>query len=97
MFNLYKNKILKLVPTGADRYLNTGAGNGTAVYREGEPIGAWFGLIREGTYSTQEATLAAQYGLLPGDLKFQDTNGDGEIILLGDRKSTRLNSSHVAI
>lgn len=84
IFNRNKNKILKLGPTGADRYLDTGAGNGTRVFREGEPIGAWFGLIREGTYSTEEATLAAQYGLLPGDLKFQDTNGDGEITLLGD-------------
>lgn len=84
VFSLNKNKILQLGPTGADRFQDTGAGKGAVVYREGEPIGSWFGLVRLGTYSTEEATLAAIYGLKPGDLKFQDTNGDGQINLLSD-------------
>ena len=51
----------------------------TNVLRVGEPVGSFYGLIREGTYGSDEADLAAQYGLLPGDIKHKDINNDGEI------------------
>src|SRR5690606_16299792 len=35
-------------------------------------------------YSTREAALAARYGRLPGDLKFEDVNQDGKIELISD-------------
>lgn len=79
-----KNEITELGPTGADIYTDTGAGNGTSVYRVGEPIGSFFGLNRMGTWSTMEAAEAARYGRVPGDLKFEDTNNDGKIELLTD-------------
>ena len=79
-----KNEITKLGPTGADIYVATGAGNGTSVFRVGEPIGSFFGLNRMGTWGTQEAVEAARYGRVPGDLKFEDTNNDGKIELLTD-------------
>ncbi|MDF9798719.1 TonB-linked SusC/RagA family outer membrane protein [Catalinimonas alkaloidigena] len=79
-----RNEIKKLGPTGADVYVDTGAGNGTSVYRIGEPIGSFFGLNRMGVYSTQEAALAARYGRVPGDLKFEDVNQDGKIELISD-------------
>ncbi|HNY53070.1 MAG TPA: TonB-dependent receptor [Bacteroidales bacterium] len=79
-----KNEITELGPTGADIYTDTGAGNGTSVYRVGEPIGTFFGLHRMGTWSTMEAVEAARYGRVPGDLKFEDTNNDGKIELLTD-------------
>ena len=79
-----KNEITELGPTGADIYTDTGAGNGTSVYRVGEPIGSFFGLNRLGTWGTQEAVEAARYGRLPGDLKFEDKNNDGKIELLTD-------------
>jgi len=81
-----KNEITKLGPTGADIYTDTGAGNGTSVYRVGEPIGSFFGLNRMGTWGTNEAVEAARYGKVPGDLKFEDTNNDGKIELLTDGK-----------
>ncbi|MEI6141698.1 MAG: TonB-dependent receptor [Mariniphaga sp.] len=81
-----KNEITELGPTGADIYTDTGAGNGTSVYRVGEPIGSFFGLNRMGTWGTQEAVQAARYGRVPGDLKFEDTNDDGKIELLTDGK-----------
>ena len=81
-----KNKITELGPTGADIYTDTGAGNGTSVYRVGEPIGSFFGLNRMGTWGTKEAVEAARYGKVPGDLKFEDTNNDGKIELLTDGK-----------
>ena len=81
-----KNEITKLGPTGADIYTATGAGEGTSVYRVGEPIGSFFGLNRMGTWGTNEAVEAARYGKVPGDLKFEDTNNDGKIELLTDGK-----------
>jgi TonB-linked SusC/RagA family outer membrane protein len=79
-----KNEITKLGPTGADIYVATGAGNGTSVFRVGEPIGSFFGLNRLGTWGTNEAVEAARYGKVPGDLKFKDKNNDGKIELLTD-------------
>ncbi|MEZ5103473.1 MAG: TonB-dependent receptor [Draconibacterium sp.] len=79
-----KNEIKELGPTGADIYTDTGAGNGTSVYRVGEPIGSFFGLNRMGTWGTDEAVEAARYGRVPGDLKFEDKNNDGKIELLTD-------------
>ncbi len=81
-----KNEIMKLGPTGAPIYVATGAGNGTSVYKVGEPIGSFFGLNRMGTWGTNEAVQAARYGRVPGDLKFEDTNNDGKIELLTDGK-----------
>jgi hypothetical protein len=79
-----RNKVKQLGPTGAPIYSQTGAGNGTSVLMIGQPIGSFFGLNRLGTYSTQEASLAAQYGRRPGDLKFLDKNNDGKIDLITD-------------
>jgi hypothetical protein len=79
-----RNKITKLGPLGADIRNETGAGSGTNVYRIGEPIGTWWGLNRMGTYSTQEASLAARYAKVPGDLKFEDLNQDGKIDIIAD-------------
>ncbi len=79
-----RNKILKLGPSDADVFVDAGAGNATSVYRVGESIGSFFGLNRMGVYSTREAALAARYGRLPGDLKFEDVNQDGKIELISD-------------
>jgi TonB-linked SusC/RagA family outer membrane protein len=82
--SLNRNKILGLGPTGASIFVSTGAGNGTSILQVGQPIGSFFGLTRLGTYSTQEASLAARYGMKPGDLKFLDRNNDGKIDLNSD-------------
>ena len=79
-----RNKVLQLGPTGAPIYAQTGAGNGTSVLKVGAPIGSFFGLTRLGVYSTEETSLAARYGMKPGDLKFLDRNKDGKIDLLTD-------------
>ncbi|HEY5511531.1 MAG TPA: TonB-dependent receptor [Prolixibacteraceae bacterium] len=81
-----KNEITELGPTGADIYVNNAAGEGTSVYRVGEPIGSFFGLNRMGTWGTNEAVQAARYGKVPGDLKFEDVNNDGKIETLTDGK-----------
>ncbi len=78
------NKVVQLGPTGAPIYDQTGAGNGTSVLMIGKPIGSFFGLTRLGVYSTEETSLAARYGLKPGDLKYLDRNNDGKIDLFTD-------------
>ncbi|MEJ7681615.1 MAG: TonB-dependent receptor [Segetibacter sp.] len=79
-----ENKIVALGPTGAPIYVNAGAGNGTSILKVGAPIGSFFGLTRLGTFSTEEVSLAARYGMKPGDLKFLDRNNDGKIDLNSD-------------
>ena len=78
------NTVVQLGPTGQPIYAQTGAGNGTSALIIGKPIGSFFGLTRLGVYSTEETSLAARYGLKPGDLKYLDRNNDGKIDLLTD-------------
>jgi TonB-linked SusC/RagA family outer membrane protein len=83
-FSANKNKIVKLGPTGADILTNYWVGGANAILREGESVGSFFGLTRLGTYSTEEASLAARYGFVPGDVKYLDRNGDGMISFVAD-------------
>lgn len=60
---------------------------GQAEFRQrsivGEPIAAFFGLEVDGVYQNQQEIeadpFAVQQGLVPGDLRFKDSNGDGII------------------
>jgi len=79
-----KNTIKTLGPTGADILMNSWVGGANTILRVGESIATFFGLNRLGTYSTQEASLAAQYGFVPGDVKYFDKNGDGLISYVSD-------------
>ncbi len=74
-----ENKIVKLGPTGEDILRNYWVGGANTVLREGESVATFWGLNRLGTYSTEEASLAARYGFVPGDVKYEDTNNDGSI------------------
>ncbi len=83
-FAANKNKIVKLGPTGADILRNYWVGGANTILREGESIASFFGLHRLGTYSTEEASLAARYGFVPGDVKYEDVDGDGKINFVAD-------------
>lgn len=74
-----KNEVTKLGEAGDDIFPGPNFLNETNVLRIGQPVGAFFGLERLGTWSTEEADEAARYKLLPGDLKFKDQNDDGQI------------------
>ncbi len=74
-----RNKILTLGPTGEDILRNWWVGGANTVLREGESVATFWGLNRLGTYSTEEASLAARYGFVPGDVKYEDVNKDGSI------------------
>ena len=83
-FSANKNKIIKLGPTGADILRDGWVGGANTILREGESIATFFGLTRLGTYSTEEASLAAKFGFVPGDVKYLDANGDGMISYVSD-------------
>lgn len=79
-----RNKVLSLA-TPSDIFGVGGPGftNETGIIRVGEPVGAFWGLTRLGTWSTDEAEEAAKFvsyrnglTLLPGDVKYKDFNGD---------------------
>ncbi|MBL4674983.1 MAG: TonB-dependent receptor [Mucilaginibacter sp.] len=74
-----KNKILQLGESNDDIFLDPNFLSQFNLMRVGGPAGQFFGYKVLGTWGTAEATQAASYGLLPGDLKIQDTNGDGKV------------------
>ncbi len=73
------NKILALGESNDDIFLNPVFLSQFNLMRVGLPAGSFYGYKVLGTWGTAEATQAATYGLLPGDLKIQDTNGDGRV------------------
>ncbi len=52
----------------------------------GEPLTAIYDYNKIGIWQTSEAAQAASFGYLPGDIKFEDVNGDGKIDANNDRK-----------
>jgi TonB-linked SusC/RagA family outer membrane protein len=74
-----KNKILSLGASNDDIFLAPTFLSQFNLMRVGLPAGTFWGYKVLGTWSTSEASQAAKYGLLPGDLKIWDKNGDGKI------------------
>lgn len=77
--SLLKNKVTALGPAGDDIFPGPYFLDNTNILRIGQPVGSFYGLKLLGTWGTSEAAEAAKYGKLPGDLKFYDKNGDGQI------------------
>jgi TonB-dependent starch-binding outer membrane protein SusC len=51
----------------------------TNILRVGEPIGSIWGRVRLGTWNLDQADEAAQFGLLPGDIRWEDLDKNGVI------------------
>ena len=82
-----RNKVLSLA-TPADIFGVGGPNftNQTNIIRIGEQVGAFWGLVRLGTWSEAERSEAAEFvsyrnglTMLPGDIKYLDVNGDKAI------------------
>ncbi|MEX8548582.1 MAG: TonB-dependent receptor [Mucilaginibacter sp.] len=73
------NKILALGASNDDIFLGPTFLSQFNLMRVGLPAGSFYGYKVLGTWGTGEAAQAAKYGLLPGDLRIQDTNGDGRV------------------
>jgi len=85
--SLNRNKVLSLA-TPADIFGVGGPNftNQTNIIRIGEPVGSFWGLVREGIWSEAERAEAAEFvsyrnglTILPGDIKYRDVNGDKAI------------------
>lgn len=85
--SMNRNKVLSLA-TPSDLFNVGGPGitNPTSIIRIGEPADSFWGLVRLGTWGTDEADEAAQFTsyrngltILPGDIKYLDVNGDKAI------------------
>ena len=80
LFNVNRNKILNLGENDEDIYPKPRHAQGDMlILRVGEPVGSLWGLRRLGTWGEDEAAEAAKYNRLPGDVKYEDLNGDGKI------------------
>jgi TonB-linked SusC/RagA family outer membrane protein len=76
IFTSNKNTILKLNNGNADIFPGPNFLGQTNILRVGESIGSLYGMTRLGTYSSNEADIAAQHNLKPGDRKYI-YNADG--------------------
>ncbi|HUQ67469.1 MAG TPA: TonB-dependent receptor, partial [Flavitalea sp.] len=78
-----KNKVLDLGENERLGYRTTKGGysvNTPFMYLvKGEPFGQIYGFVYEGVWGTDKASEAATWGQLPGDPRYKDVNGDGEI------------------
>ncbi|WP_209329993.1 SusC/RagA family TonB-linked outer membrane protein [Lunatimonas salinarum] len=70
--SMNRNTVLELTG-GADIF------TGSTIIREGEPVSSFFGFVHLGTWNLDEADLAASFGKRPGDIRYEDVNGDGAI------------------
>ena len=88
--SMNRNKVLKLAtPAPIFGVGNPNFTNQTGVIMEGQPVGSFWGLVRLGTWGTDELTEAQKYGtnsyrgtnkpILSGDVKYLDVNGDYQI------------------
>jgi TonB-linked SusC/RagA family outer membrane protein len=85
--SMNRNKVLSLA-TPADIFGVGGPNftNPTNIIRVGEPVGSFWGLNRLGVWSEAERAEAAEFvsyrnglTILPGDIKYEDVNGDKAI------------------
>ncbi len=82
-----RNKVLSLAtPSDVFNVGGPGITNPTSIIRIGAPADSFWGLVRLGTWSTDEADEAAAFTsyrngltMLPGDIKYLDVNGDKAI------------------
>ena len=85
------NKVTELPPQ-LERIVLGGRG-GTNVIMEGEEVGAFWGLVRDGLFTVEEAndpnaTTFADIDAYPGTNNFRDLNGDGVIDRTNDKRVT---------
>ena len=83
-FSLPKNKILEL-PDGNDIFINTSPGHmvgisNSAILREGEPVGQFFGYVYDGVYQEGDTFLPGSgFEQVAGGEKYRDISGDGKL------------------
>jgi TonB-linked SusC/RagA family outer membrane protein len=80
-FNLttLKNRVLSLGGLNQVVYGAAGSISSIGVLRPGESIGSYYGYVVQGVWQTGDDFSTAQAGVRPGDLKYQDLDGNKQI------------------
>jgi TonB-linked SusC/RagA family outer membrane protein len=73
-FNISLNRNTVLELTGGADIIGA-----STIIREGYPVSSFFGFVHLGTWNLDQADLAASFGKRPGDIRYEDVNGDGVI------------------
>lgn len=87
-----KNEVLDIFNEEGFIYLNSIGGVeavASGILQEGEPIGTFYGLVRDGIWNSQaeiEASGLTGFSVFPGGKRFVDVNGDGVISAVDDRQ-----------
>lgn len=85
--SMNRSKVLKLL-NDLPMAIRTSTGGGYQIWSSsfslmylqvGQPFGQMQGYINEGTWKESEIKQAKEFGQLPGDPKWKDINGDGQI------------------
>lgn len=78
-FSILRNKVLDLGEDEAVYVASniTGINDGAYdfIYKVGEPLGTIYGLKYLGPWQKEDAALAAEYGCVPGDARYEDLDG----------------------
>ncbi|WP_240348364.1 SusC/RagA family TonB-linked outer membrane protein [Longitalea arenae] len=81
--SMNRNKVLSLATPAPIYSGNPNFLSNTGIIKVGEPVGSFWGLVRQGVWTDAERAEAAKFAsyrggkpILPGDLKYLDVNGD---------------------
>lgn len=81
--SMNRNKVLSLATPAPIFSGNPNFLSNTGIIQVGQPVGSFWGLVRQGVWTDAERAEAAKYSsyrggkpILPGDLKYLDVNGD---------------------
>jgi TonB-linked SusC/RagA family outer membrane protein len=84
--SMNRNKVLSLATPAPIFSGNPNFLSNTGIIQVGQPVGSFWGLVREGVWTDAERDIAKRYAsyrggkpILPGDLKYRDVNGDSAI------------------
>ena len=83
IFSANKNEVLSLNENN-EPIFSAGSAVVRHITRVGDPIGSYYGYVVDGVYQNQEEINNAPFDTqapdpAPGDFRFKDINGDGEI------------------
>jgi len=84
--SMNRNKVLSLATPAPIFSGNPNFLSNTGIIQVGQPVGSFWGLVREGVWTDAERDQAKKFSsyrggkpILPGDLKYRDVNGDSAI------------------
>ncbi len=87
-FSTNQNEVISLADNVPQIIVGGGTGSAQWITTPGEPIGSYYNPVYDGVFMNEEQinNTPSVGNARPGDLIFQDLNGDGEIVFASDRE-----------